>query len=147
MFKNIMPRNYNGLRNEVDDFYNLVDQFFNNPIPKFNEKDSLFKVDIQDLENAYIVDAELPGFNKDEINIDFEDGRLTISASKNEEMDKSDKEKNYIHKERRSSSMTRTMSFENIDEEKLKAKLDNGVLKITIPKNKKEIKSKKIEIE
>lgn len=148
MFNKITPRTNYNVRNQFDDFYNVMDQFFNDsfmPTKFYNESE--FKVDIQDLDNSYIVEAELPGFKKDEINIHLEKGNLTISAEKDEEIDKSDKDKKYIHKERRTSSMSRTMYFDNIDDEKLKAKLDNGILKIEIPKNINNNKSKKIEIE
>ncbi|WP_100064961.1 Hsp20/alpha crystallin family protein [Miniphocaeibacter massiliensis] len=148
MFNKITPRRYNGVRSQFDDFYNVMDQFFNdNFMPtKFNNE-SIFKVDIQDLKDSYLVEADLPGYNKDEISLHLEKGNLTISVNKNEELDKSDEEKNYIHKERKTSSMSRSMYFDNIDEEDLKAKLEDGVLKIKIPKNKKENNSKKIEIE
>ena len=148
MFNKITPRRNYNVRNQFDDFYTMMDQFFNDSlIPTRFYNESEFKVDIQDLDNSYIVEAELPGFKKDEISIHLEKGNLTISAEKDEEIDKSDKDKKYIHKERRTSSMSRTMYFDNIDEEKLKAKLDNGVLKIEIPKNVDNKKSKKIEIE
>ena len=148
MFNKITPRRNYNVRNQFDDFYTMMDQFFNDSlIPAKFYNESEFKVDIQDLDNSYVVEAELPGFKKDEISIHLEKGNLTISAEKDEEIDKSDKDKKYIHKERRTSSMSRTMYFDNIDEEKLKAKLDNGVLKIEIPKNTDNKKSKKIEIE
>ncbi|QQK07261.1 Hsp20/alpha crystallin family protein [Miniphocaeibacter halophilus] len=148
MLNKITPRRYTGLRNQFDDFYDLMDQFFNEgTLPtKFNNE-PLFKVDIQDLEDEYLVEADLPGYDKKEINIKLDDGRLTISVNKDEEIDKSDEKKNYIHKERKTSSMSRSMYFDNIDEENLKAKLDNGVLEIKIPKRKNNNKTKEIEID
>ena len=148
MFNKITPRKYSGIRSPFDDFYNVMDQFFNdNSIPTKFSNESVFKVDIQDLKDRYIVEADLPGYNKDEININLENDNLTIYANKNEELDKSEKEKNYIHKERKTSSMSRTMYFDGIDEGNLKAKLDNGVLRIEIPKTQNQDKTKKIEIE
>ncbi|HHX69288.1 MAG TPA: Hsp20/alpha crystallin family protein [Gallicola sp.] len=142
------PRRYTGLRNQFDDFYDLMDQFFNEgTLPTRFNNEPLFKVDIQDLEDEYLVEADLPGYDKKEINIRLDDGKLTISVNKDEEVDKSDEKKNYIHKERKTSSMSRSMYFDNIDEENLKAKLDNGVLKIEIPKRKNNNKSKEIEID
>ncbi|MFY9284225.1 MAG: Hsp20/alpha crystallin family protein [Miniphocaeibacter sp.] len=148
MLNKITPRRYTGLRNQFDDFYDLMDQFFNEgTLPTRFNNEPLFKVDIQDLEDEYLVEADLPGYDKKEINIRLDDGKLTISVNKDEEVDKSDEKKNYIHKERKTSSMSRSMYFDNIDEENLKAKLDNGVLKIEIPKRKNNNKSKEIEID
>ncbi|MDU6783437.1 Hsp20 family protein [uncultured Peptoniphilus sp.] len=99
-----------------------------------------------DEDKDYKVEAELPGFSKDEIDVDFEDGKLTISAEKNEEVNDENKEKNYIHRERKSSKMMRRMFFKDIDQENMTAKLEGGILEITIPKKADEKKNKKIEI-
>lgn len=140
MFNKITPR-----KNE---FYNLMDDFFNGsfaPIKYDNEP--MFKIDIQDLDDSYLVEAELPGYEKDEIDVKFENDNLIISVNKDEKIDKSDVEKNYIHKERKTSSMRRVMSFNNVDESKIKAKLNNGILEIKIPKGTDDEKTKTISIE
>lgn len=130
----------NGFRN----FYNMIDDFFDNKFtPELALQNGSFKVDIQDNDSEYIVEAELAGYSKDEIKISMEDGKLTISACKNEEVDNSDEKKNYVHKERKVSHMTRSMYFEDADSDKIKAKLQDGVLEINIPK-KENIENKKI---
>lgn len=141
-------RNYGIANRGFGDFYNMIDSFFNDEIPSQKTMNACsFKVDIAEAEDGYTVEAELPGFNKEEIDIHLEEGQLTISAEKTEESDHSDEDKNYIHKERRFSKMSRSMYFKDIDEEHLKAKLDDGILTIEIPKLEKEETFKKISIE
>lgn len=144
----IRPYEKNYLRDtRFDDFYDMIDSFFNDDFtPQRAIKSATFKVDVIDEENDYKVEAELPGFNKDEIDVDFEEGNLTISAEKNEEVNEENKEKNYIHRERKSSKMVRRMFFKDVDEENMSAKLEGGILEITIPKKPEEKKNKKIEI-
>lgn len=143
----IRPYRRNLVDNRFDDFYDMIDSFFNDSFftPQSALRSSTFKVDISETESAYKVEAELPGFNKDEIEINFERGKLTITAAKEESEEK--EEKNYVHRERKSTQMSRTMFFKNIDEDNMKAKLDGGVLEIEIPKKAVENSSKKIEIE
>lgn len=144
----IRPYGNNLLRDpNFGDFYDMIDSFFNDNSQERALRASTFKVDVLENEDSYKVEAELPGFSKDEIDVDFENGRLTICAGKNEETNEEDKERNYIHKERKTSKMMRRMYFKDIDEENLSAKLDGGVLEISIPKKTDEIKSRKIEIE
>ena len=144
----IRPYEKNNLRDtRFDDFYDRIDSFFNDDFtPQRAMRAATFKVDVIDEDKDYKVEAELPGFSKDEIDIDFEEGKLTISAEKNEEVNEENKEKNYIHRERKSSKMMRRMFFKDIDEENMSAKLEGGILEITIPKKTEEKKNKKIEI-
>lgn len=144
----IRPYEKNYLRDtRFDDFYDMIDSFFNDDFtPKKAMRSATFKVDVIDEDKDYKVEAELPGFSKDEIDVDFEDGKLTISAEKNEEVNDENKEKNYIHRERKSSKMMRRMFFKDIDQENMTAKLEGGILEITIPKKADEKKNKKIEI-
>ncbi|MCI7238053.1 MAG: Hsp20/alpha crystallin family protein [Anaerococcus sp.] len=130
---NLLRRN-----NEIDrfnDFYNMVDTFFND-VGNLNSFSDTFKVDISEDEDKYLVEAELAGFDKEDIDIDLDKGKLTLTAKKVTSKDESDEEKNYIHRERKSQAMSRTMNFVDIDEEKVGAKLENGILVITLPKSK-----------
>ncbi|CDZ75434.1 heat shock protein Hsp20 [Peptoniphilus sp. ING2-D1G] len=131
-----------------EDFYNMIDNFFKDDFtPQRALRSSTFKVDISEDDKGYIIEAELPGFEKEDISIILEEGKLTLSAEKKEESDKSDEEKNYIHKERKFSKMERTMYFKDIDENGLKATLNNGVLEIKVPKKEVENKAKNIAID
>ena len=100
-----------------------------------------FKTDVKETETAYILEAELPGFEKDEISIQIKDDRLTISAShseKNECEEKSD----YVRRERSYSSYTRSFSLNGINRENISASYKNGILKLTLPKEE----AKKIDV-
>lgn len=134
----------NGFRN----FYNMIDDFFDNRFtPDLALKEGSFRVDIREDTDKYLVEAELPGYDKDEIKLSIEDGKLTINACKNEEIDKSDESKNYIHKERKTSKVSRTMYFEDVDQDKLKAKLEDGILTVSLPKMENNQKVKLIDIQ
>jgi len=104
------------------------------------------KTDIVEEEKVYCIYADLPGFAKEEIEIDVVDGVLTISARK---VIEETEEKKYIKKERTETSMTRRFAFEGIMEENITAKMENGVLEVIVPKKPIEIvdTKKKINIE
>ena len=129
-----------------EDFHNMLDDFFSEGWPfRRSLAGDTFKVDVLDKEKEYLVEAELPGVHRDEINLSLDDGRLTISVSKEECSE--EENKNYIHRERRYSSMSRNIFLANADAEDIKAKLEDGVLAVTIPKKEKPDNSIKIEIE
>ena len=145
MFKKISPRRGNPLKGQFNDFYNFMDDFINENVNL--SANTSFKVDVSDLEDSYLVEAELPGFNKDEIKVQLQNGELTITAEKREEVDNSSKDKKYVHKEMRYSSMSRTLYFENVTRENLKAKLNDGILSINLPKTSKTDNDQYIDIE
>lgn len=130
--------------NDFGDFYNMVDDFFNFNWPTKSNFTS-FKVDVQEDENKYLVEAELPGVDKNEVNIEINEGRLNISIKREENIN--EEKKNYIHKERRYSSMNRSIYLEDAKSEGIKANLENGVLRITVPKESRPNNSIKIDIE
>lgn len=102
-------------------------------------------IDIRDNGDKYVVEADLPGFDKKDINIDISDGILSISAHKEKEEDL--KDKSYVLKERFSSSFTRSISLnDEVDQSNVSANYKNGVLELSIPKKQK-TKDKKIKIE
>lgn len=128
-----------------DTFQNMLEDFFNDDFPSIrNLQNESFKIDLQENEKEYIVEAELPGVDKENIDLTLEEGRLRIFIKKEE--NKEEKNKNYIHRERRWSSMERTILLSDVDDKALKAKLDNGILTINIPKKEKAEKAVKIEI-
>lgn len=128
------------------DLQNMLDDFFADSWPmRRSLAGDTFKLDVQDNENEYIVEAELPGIGKEHINLSLVDGKLCISVNKEEVQE--DKDKNYIHRERRYSSMARNIFLQDADAEGIKAKLNDGVLTISVPKKTIEDRSKMIEIE
>ena len=120
----------------LEDFYNVLDDFFSSdwPIKRTLAYDT-FKVDVQDSGNEYLIEAEMPGLSKEDIKLGLDDEKLTISVTKNESTE--EKDKNYIHRERRSVSMSRTIHLADADSSGIKAKLSDGLLKITVPKAEK----------
>ena len=123
---NLVPSNK---RNHLSSFDNLVDSFFKwTPIYDMET----FKVDVREEIKHYIVEAELPGAEKKDVDIDFHDGRLNISVNRTEESEEDSK--NYIHKERYSSSAQRSVYLADATGEGITAALDNGLLTIEVPK-------------
>jgi len=129
-----------------DDFYNMLDDFFSDGLmPGRSLLRDTFKIDIEETEQAYRVEAELPGVRKDEIDLSIDDESLCITVNRAEEANKDGK--NYIHRERRSVSMSRRVRLAGADLGAIKAKLEDGVLTVTIPKEDKAEVQRKIEIE
>ena len=114
----------------------------------FNEEDQVsIKTDIRDTGDSYVIDAELPGFNRDEINVEVNDDILTISAEKHSETNEEDKKEGYIRRERYYGTVSRSFNISEVDASSITAKHENGVLTLTLPKRKEELpKSHKIEI-
>lgn len=106
---------------------------------------SVFNTDILDKGDHYLLEAELPGFDKKDIDIDIEGDQLVIKASHEQ---KSDEEgKNYVHRERRYGSFTRRFDINGIETEKISAAYENGVLRLTLPKiEEKKPEAKKISV-
>ncbi len=99
----------------------------------------LMKTDVKEEENQYDVKVDLPGFAKEDINLELNDGYLTISAKKNMNNDKNDRKGRLIRQERYSGSMQRSFYVgEELTEEDIKASFKHGVLSLTIPKKEQE---------
>ncbi|WP_352418641.1 Hsp20/alpha crystallin family protein [Proteiniborus sp.] len=150
---NLVPynRKNRGMVNRPSDFFsfdsfnNFIDSFFNTDFFPAAQNYGQMKVDIKEQENKYILEAELPGANKDEITVELKDDMLTISVERNEQVEET--KENYIRRERRYGSQSRSFYVENVKAEDIKANFENGILSISLPK--KEVKansSKKIDI-
>ena len=140
---------------------NLFDDFFDddfsmfpaltgrNPLYGKNAK-NLMKTDVRETENTYELDIDLPGFKKDEISIDLKDGYLSISAAKGLDRDQEDKKGKYIRQERYAGDCSRSFFVgEGVEPKDVSAKFEDGILKISLPKQvKKELpQSPRIAIE
>ena len=105
-----------------------------NPLYGKNAK-NLMKTDIREHDSGYEVDVDLPGFKKDEINLELENGYLTVSATKGLDKDEKDDKGKYIRRERYAGAMQRSFYVgDTLTQEDIKAKYENGILSISIPK-------------
>ena len=101
--------------------------------------------DIYEKEGKYNVVIDVPGFNKEDIKIDVEDGYLTVEATRNKETEETDKR--YIKRERVYGSFKRQFYIGDVNHEDIKAEFKNGILKISVPKTEEKESKKSIEIE
>lgn len=139
-------RNRNLRTNGWDGFYNMLDDFFNDTwLPTRSLMSDTFKVDVVESEKEYAVEAELPGVKKEEVDLAFSDGRLVLSVKREESTE--EKDRNYIHKERRFSSMQRSIYLADAAGDGITAKLEDGVLRVTVPKAEKKDAGRTIDIE
>ena len=102
------------------------------------------KCDIYEKEDVYHIELDVPGFGKEDINVEVKDGYLTVRAKK--EKEETEEEKNYIRRERSYGEYTRSFNLGDADEEKVNAKFENGILLITVPKKDESLSKKTIEI-
>ena len=140
---------------------NLFDDFFDDDFSMFpaltgrnplygKHAKNLMKTDVRETENTYELDIDLPGFKKDEISIDLKDGYLSISAAKGLDRDQEDKKGKYIRQERYAGACSRSFFVgEGVEPKDVSAKFEDGILKISLPKQvKKELpQSSRIAIE
>ena len=127
--------------NLFDDFFDDV-PFFDNRAENQIEKKlygrhahNVMKTDIKETDDGYELIVDLPGFKKDELNLDLTDGYLTISASKGLDKDEEDKKGKYIRKERYSGACSRSFYVgDAVTQDDVKAKFENGVLTLEVPK-------------
>lgn len=134
--------------NLFDDFMDdaFERNFFGGRNPLYGKHSkNLMKTDVKETETGYELDIDLPGFKKDEISAHLEDGYLTVSAAKGVDKDEKDNEGRYIRRERYSGSMTRSFNVgSTVTEEDIKAKYEDGILSLSIPKkDPKAVEAKK----
>ena len=125
---------------------NLFDDFMNDfPFEKhfFGERNPLYgkhaknimKTDVKETDNSYELDIDLPGFKKEDINVQLDNGYLTIAASKSLEKEDEHEKSHYIRQERYSGSMSRSFYVgKDVKQEEIHAKYEDGILKLAVPK-------------
>ena len=124
---------------------NLFDDFFSDPfgmmVPQGRDPlygkhaKNLMKTDVRETESTYELDVDLPGFTKDEGNVELKNGYLTIQAAKGLDKDQSDKKGKYIRQERYAGACSRTFYVgEGVQPEDVTASFENGILQLSVPK-------------
>ena len=123
-----------------DDFPMIPMRSIRNPLYGKNAK-NLMKTDVRETDNTYELDIDLPGFKKDEVQLDLKDGYLTISAAKGLDKDQEDKKGKYIRQERYAGACSRSFFVgEGIEPRDVSAKFEDGILRVSLPKQvKKEL--------
>ena len=98
----------------------------------------IMKTDVKEKDNTYEVDMDLPGFKKDEIQIQLKNGYVTVSAAKGLDKDEKDKEGKYVRRERYAGNVSRSFYVgDNVRNEDIHPKFENGILSFTVPKEQK----------
>ncbi len=120
---------------------NLFDDWMDFSFPHFERtlgyksSQGVMKTDVKETSEGYEIDIDLPGYQKDEVQAKLEDGYLTIQASKSENQEKKDSDGKYIRRERYVGAMSRSFYVgEGIRKEDIKARFEDGILNLTVPK-------------
>ena len=116
--------------NMFDTFDNFARDFFRSS----NTSLPAFRTDIREVNDKYVLEAELPGFNKEDISLDLKEGILTIKAEHKDSQDQKNDKGEYIRRERRYGSFARTFDVSGINESGITAAYNNGILEVTLPK-------------
>lgn len=132
MFGLIPFRMTRGNNTTISSLTDLFDNFFNDDFTAAFNGSNDIKADVRETNEAYLVEAELPGVNKDDLRLDYDNNYLTISAMKNETFE--DRQDNYLRQERHYGQIARSFYFDNVDKNKIQARFQNGVLDIILPK-------------
>ncbi|HSN57960.1 MAG TPA: heat shock protein Hsp18 [Clostridiaceae bacterium] len=142
----MVPFKKNRLLKKGEDFFdNFFDEDFTMPMP-FDKMGLGFKVDLKETDTSYLVEADLPGIAKEDVDIDYKNNYLTIKAKREEKVE--EKKENYVRKERKYGEFKRMFYVDNVDENSIKASFTDGVLKVELPKTEKaKTETKRIVIE
>ncbi|MCD2257049.1 Hsp20/alpha crystallin family protein [Agrilactobacillus fermenti] len=117
----------------LDPFFdNLQHRFLDSMFPE--DMNQNLKTDIQETDKSYICEVDLPGVEKNDIHMNYNDGILNINAKKQSFVDHDDKNGNMMLSERSYGALSRSYRLPNVDASKIKAEFNNGVLKVTLPK-------------
>lgn len=149
MFNMIPYSRRNGNITRKDDFLGidkLFDDFFKDPFfARVSAITTPIRADVKETEKEYVVEAELPGVNKEDIIIDLNDDVLTLGVDIKEETNEEDN--GYIYRERQDGSFRRSFHVQNIKNEEVKASYKDGLLTVTLPKADSDKRVRKVEIE
>ena len=126
-------------------FGSFVDRFFNDAFDYESKNDFVPRVDIAETDKNFEVSFAVPGMNKEDFKVDFNDGQLTISGER--KIEKEDKNRNYHSIETQYGSFSRTFYLpDNVDHNKINASYTNGILNVVVPKDEKKVLKSVIEV-
>ncbi|CDI57806.1 Hsp20/alpha crystallin family protein [Lactobacillus helveticus] len=146
---NDMMNRHNDMMDAMNDWFGFPRNFFGFPRNFFDdtEIENIMQSDVAETDKDYTVKIDMPGMNKEDINVNYKDGFLTVVGSRKSFKDTSDKDKNIIHKERSEGRISRSYRLPNIVASEIRAQYDNGVLTITLPKQNAGADSNSIHID
>lgn len=127
MYNNMVPFGHNRL-------FDLFDNFDQELLPTMTGS---FRTDILDRGEAYVLQAELPGFHKEDIKVELKEGVLTIEAKRAEQSE--EEKEGYVRRERRTGTFSRRFNVTGIQEDAISAKFHDGILELTLPKVQPEV--------
>lgn len=129
------------------DLFDYFDRFEKNFFDGFGKDFSAFRTDIVEKDDKYVLQAELPGFQKEDIKVSIEGNNLTIRAEHNEEKEDKNDKKNFVRKERRYGSFARSFDITGIKADGISAQYQNGILELELPKEApKKLESHSVEV-
>ena len=139
-------------RNLYANPFRLFDEFdrafFGNSFGTLNADTALIRTDITETADGYLLEAELPGYGKDEIQLSVDGDMLTISAERKSETEEKDSENRVIRSERRYGSCSRRFDISGINADEIGAKYENGILSLHLPKKAAEVpQARRIDIQ
>ena len=126
-------------------FGSAIDDFFDAPFAALSDNAMSFRMNVEDAGTAYVVTAELPGVTKDQIDVELNEGRLSISVDKKESDE--EKGKNYLHKETSEWSAMRGVFLKDAATAGITGKLEGGVLTVSVPKQSEKANVTKVSID
>ena len=136
MFEMVPWRRNNGVQKRGDVFEDMVNSFFGNDFKVFGNS---FLVDLKETDTEYTITADLPGIDKENISLSYDNGYLTIGAKRENTVE--DKNESYVRQERSYGEFRRCFYMNDIDDSAIDARFNNGVLNIKIPKLQEEKKN------
>lgn len=146
MFDMVPFRKNNNLARKGDFFDQMMNNFLDDDfLTPQNYFGNSFRVDLKENDNEYIVEADLPGIKKEAIDLSYENNYLTVTAKREDTVE--DKSGNYVRRERSYGEFKRSFYIDNVDESKIDASFNDGVLRINLPKiDKTKISRRRIDI-
>lgn len=142
----MMPFRKDNLNRRDDFFTPLINNLFDNEFFNAMSNRGNFRADLRETNDSYLVEADLPGVKKGDIDIGFQNNNLVITAKRNESVE--DNKESYVRRERNYGEFRRSFYIENVDEDKINAKFEGGVLRIHLPKLTKDDENRrKIDIQ